>query len=239
MQLTQFIILLAPFLALAAPNKHPDNHRRHDQDDKNKECKNHHDRQCIPDYRPKPIHCPKPIFAPSAPYTITAYAPGHLIHNRRLNAGQQSFHLGGATLSYCPEHVKGPSCPPGNETVILYTTGSISTILPQKQWIDPSGRIGYTQGNATVTPLGSLPFSFGYRKCPDELHGHITTNIWGADGFMACPEFPGGLQAPPTWALYAAMSNATVPSYHVKDCIKFDGLTTDYIGPLPAAWEYT
>jgi hypothetical protein len=215
MQLTQLIILLGPLLALAAPNKHPSDHR------------------------PKPVHCPKPILEASAPYTITAYAPGHVIHNRRLNAGGQSFHFGGTTLSYCPQHVKGPACPPGNQTVILYSTGTISTIVGQKQWVDQGGRIGYTQDASSYVPIFSVPFTFGYKKCPKEVHGHITTNVWGADGFMACPEFPGGLQAPPTWALYAAIKNATVPSRNVKDCVKFDGQTTDYKGPIPAAWEYT
>lgn len=106
----------------------------------------------------------------------------------------------------------------------------------QQQYTEVGGRLGYTQAHSIYVPTGAIPGGFAYSKCPTEQFGRITTNVFGATGLMACPDDSFGTRQ---YVVYANISNAVVPSGNVQDCIGFEGLTSDYDGPLPAAWQYT
>jgi hypothetical protein len=48
---------------------------------------------------------------------------------------------------------------------------------------------------------------------------------------MACPT------ADNRWQVFAALSNATVPSGNVADCLGFSAIALPYQGDVPA-WQY-
>jgi hypothetical protein len=237
-------LLVAPVLALCAPNR-PDSHCREDnrygdKHDDHDYChgKPHRSSSCGPPTQtsstpPTSTSC-APFTDPTKAYTVMASSPGTPIDLLSIEAGGLGFRLGGGTGSYCPTFV-GPSCPPGNQTVFFGS--GISVMVPggQQQYFEPGGRVGYTQAHSLYMPTGSLPGGFSYYKCPNEQYGHITTTVFGATGLMACPDSSTGIQV---YVLYAKIPNAVVPSGNVQDCISFDGLTSDYNGPLPAAWQY-
>jgi hypothetical protein len=237
-------LLVAPVLALCAPNR-PDSHCREDnrygdKHDDHDYChgKPHRSSSCGPPTQtsstpPTSTSC-APFTDPTKAYTVMASSPGTPIDLLSIEAGGLGFRLGGGTGSYCPTFV-GPSCPPGNQTVFFGS--GISVMVPggQQQYFEPGGRVGYTQAHSLYMPTGSLPGGFSYYKCPNEQCGHITTTVFGATGLMACPDSSTGIQV---YVLYAKIPNAVVPSGNVQDCISFDGLTSDYNGPLPAAWQY-
>lgn len=244
-------LLAAPLLASCAPSP-PDKHSGHrhgDHDDLDHH--DDHDGDHWEDHHPstscgsqptKTSSTPPtsttscvPITTPTKAFTVIAAHSGSPIHLLPLEAGGLGFHLGGGTASYCPESV-GSSCPPGNQTVFLGS--SISVLVPggQQQYVEPTGRVGYTQAHSAYMPTGSIPGGFNYYKCPSEPYGHITTSVFGATGLMACPDGSLGTQK---YVVFANIPNAVVPSGNVQDCIGFDGLTIDYDGPVPAAWQYT
>ena len=104
----------------------------------------------------------------------------------------------------------------------------------QNIYIAPSGYLGYTAAHSTFYPDGAVIgvftdfFQPGY-----ENYGYVSTNAFGAEGFMACPTIGG------TWQVFAAIANATVPSGNISSCIGFDAITSSYSGDSPAAWQYT
>jgi hypothetical protein len=256
-----YLLFAAPLLALAAPTPGDDHHGgNHDHDG------GRHGGDHGGDHHPKPSECyvqitsypvppptptppattsptptpptptssEPPVTTPTKAYTVKASAPGKPIDGLQMEAGGLGFHLGGGTASYCPTQVG--QCPPGKETVFL--GGSISVEVPggQQQYTTLQGKIGYTQAHSAFMPTGALPGGFGYYKSPIEQYGHITDTLFGSTGLMACPDNSLGT---PQYVVYAKVTNAVVPSGNVADCIDFDGLTTDYNGPLPAAWQYT
>jgi hypothetical protein len=224
MHALSWLILAAPLLARCTP--HPSEQDKRDDgghDPTPSECT-----------IPSPTSSCDPVTTPTKAYTVTAAAPGLPIDHLPMNAVGRGFRLGGNASTYCPTSV-GASCPPGNETV--FAGGSISVLVPggQQQYTEPSGRVGFTQAHSISMPIGSLPGGFGYKKCPGEEYGHIVSGVFAGTGFMACPD---SLSDTKFYSVYVNIPNAVVPSGEVKDCIPFDGLTTDYNGPLPAAWQY-
>lgn len=165
---------------------------------------------------------------------ISAHS-GSPIHLLPMEAGGLGFHLGGGTGSYCPRPAVS-SCPPGYQTAFLGNSISVSVPGGQQQYVEPGGRVGYTQAHSLYMPTGSIPGGFSYFKCSNESYGHITTTAFGATGLMACPDNSSGT---PQYVIFASIPNVRVPSGNVQDCIGFDGLTSDYDGPIPAAWQYT
>jgi hypothetical protein len=105
----------------------------------------------------------------------------------------------------------------------------------QRVWATPDGTIGYTQAHSAFIPAGSIQCPFTYGKADGERYGHLTTNVFGASGLMACPETKGG------WLVMAALENATVPNGNISTCLTFDALTSDYVasGSNFSAWQYT
>lgn len=79
---------------------------------------------------------------------------------------------------------------------------------------------GSVQGSLTNTP-----------GCP---LGSLTSNAFGATGFMACPD---NASNPSKWQVFVAIQNATVPTGNVADCLGFDAGTSAYSGDIPA-WQY-
>lgn len=217
-----YIVLAIPLLASCAPTGQYGNLRRNDQPTET---------SCTPSSY---TTC-APITTPTKAYTVIAARSGSPIHLLPMEAGNFGFHLGGGTISFCPSFL-GSACPPGNQTV--FNEGGVSVLVPggQQQYTEPSGRLGYTQGHSTYMPPGSIPGGFTYSKCPEEEWGHITTDVFGATGLMACPDNSSGTQQ---YVVFASIPNAVVPSGNVEDCLEFDALTTDYDGPLPAAGQYT
>ncbi len=253
MRLLLCILLAAPIIAFGAPHN-PEDHKGHDDNRCGDKHDDKHDNKHSNknDNRPRPTSCSPaptsttitppasttscaPITFPTKAFNVVAGNPGSPIHLLSMEAGGYGFQLGGGTSSYCPSFVN-PSCPPGNETV--FVGGSISVLVPggQQQYFEVGGRVGYTQARSISMPVGAIPGGFSYYKCPDELYGHITTSVFGATGLMACPDNSFGTQR---YVVFANIPNAVVPSGNVQDCIGFDGLTSDYNGPLPAAWQYT
>lgn len=242
MHLLAYVLLAASILGSCATyidhRGHDDNRCGDKHDDKyGKTHGNNRPTSCsyAPTAPPATTTSCAPTTVPTKAFTVVAANSGSPIHLLPMQAGGLGFQLGGGTSSYCPSSV-GPSCPPGNETV--FSGGSISVMVPggQQQYFEVGGRVGYTQAHSASMPVGAIPGGFSYYKCPDEPYGHITTNVFGATGLMACPDNSWGTQR---YVVFADIPNAVVPSGNVRDCIGFDGLTSDYNGPVPAAWQYT
>jgi hypothetical protein len=242
MRSSLYFLLALPLLVSCAPHR-PEDHRGHNGNDHGDKCDEHHgghhgSTRCQPSPTqtsttpPTSTSCIPTTTATKA-YTVIASHSGSPIHLLSMEAGGLGFRLGGGTASYCPTVVT--TCPPGNQTVFL--GGSISVEVPggQQQYLEPGGRIGYTQAHSAYMPLGSIPGGFNYYKCPNEQYGHITTTVFGATGLMACPDTSSGTQQ---YVVFASIPNAVVPSGNVQDCIGFSALTSDYDGSLPAAWQY-
>ena len=71
---------------------------------------------------------------------------------------------------------------------------------------------------------------FTYFKADNSSSGYLSTYAFEAPGLMACPTAEGRYQ------VFAAISNATVPSGNVADCIGFQALATNYGGN--PVWQY-
>ncbi len=74
---------------------------------------------------------------------------------------------------------------------------------------------------------------FTYFQPGYEQYGYLSTDAFGAQGFMACPTTNGPYQ------IFAAFVNATVPNGNISACIGFDAVTYPYNGTGDAAWQYT
>ncbi|KAJ5892256.1 uncharacterized protein N7473_008484 [Penicillium subrubescens] len=151
------------------------------------------------------------------------------IHYAQLNAAGQKFWLGGQTSSYCPEQVQ--NCPPGNQTILAPGGNSLDVEVPggQQVYVDPTGALSFTQAHSASIPAGSSVGNLAYQ--PGTPWNHYTFNGWGATGLMACPT------ADNRWQVFAALSNATVPSGNVADCLGFSAIALPYKGDVPA-WQY-
>jgi len=152
-----------------------------------------------------------------------------------MNAAGESFYLGGATESYCPDSVVA-DCPPGNETAFL-GLGALDTEVPGGQlvYVAPDGHLGFTQAHSATYPTGAVLNPFTYTKSDGEQFGHLGTSAFGATGFMACPV----TDAPGPYQVFAAFAGAVVPNGDASTCLGFDALTVDYyLNPAPAAWQY-
>ncbi len=255
MRLFVFLLLTAPLLASCAPSRPDEKHNKHNKH--GKDHSNNHPGGPNPKPKPKPpTSCPSPsptptstppasstsctpLTTPTKAYTITASAPSTAIDQLPLQAGSLGFHLGGAPSSYCPSSV-GPSCPPPTNSTV-FVGGSISVLVPggQQQYTEPGGRLGYTQAHSLYMPAGSIPGGFNYAKCPGEEWGRVGTSeaVFGATGFMACPD--GGSGGEVQYKVFVRIPDAVVPGGDVGACIPFEGLTRDYDGVVPAAWQYT
>ena len=79
--------------------------------------------------------------------------------------------------------------------------------------------------------------SFTYFQAGYDQYGYLSTDAFGARGFMACPTRNGAYQ------IYAALANATVPNGDVSSCIGLDAITEVYNSTggaaAAAAWQYT
>jgi len=102
----------------------------------------------------------------------------------------------------------------------------------QQIYVTPHGEIGYTQAHSSFRPVGSILCPFVYRKRQDAPFGMLSTQAFGATGFMACPTEGN------TWQVFANMQNATVPGGNVTDCLPFGAIALDSAQAF-AAWQYT
>ncbi|OKO98732.1 hypothetical protein PENSUB_8983 [Penicillium subrubescens] len=163
------------------------------------------------------------------PFGVMAVRSASPIHYAQLNAAGQKFWLGGQTSSYCPEQVQ--NCPPGNQTILAPGGNSLDVEVPggQQVYVDPTGALSFTQAHSASIPAGSSVGNLAYQ--PGTPWNHYTFNGWGATGLMACPT------ADNRWQVFAALSNATVPSGNVADCLGFSAIALPYKGDVPA-WQY-
>ncbi|KAJ9294599.1 hypothetical protein DTO271G3_6867 [Paecilomyces variotii] len=168
------------------------------------------------------------------PFTVTAARSGSPIHLLPLEAAGQSFWLGGSPATYCPTG-EGIVCPPGTDTVIVGAS-ALDVEVPGGQllYVDPSGALSFTQAHSINIPTGSAVGPFQYQA--GQPFGHWTFTGWNSTGFMACPQPQGNTT---NWRVYAAISNATVPTGNVSDCLGFDALTYPWqSNSTAAAWQY-
>ncbi|PGH10542.1 hypothetical protein AJ80_07488 [Polytolypa hystricis UAMH7299] len=164
-------------------------------------------------------------------FTVMALRSASPIHFLPMQAAGRHFWLGGKPSTYCPVQV-GDNCPPGNHTVISGLT-SLSVLVPggQRMYVEPSGALGFTQAHSIYIPPGSIQYGFEYT--PGTEFGIYGFTGFGATGWMACP-----VPDRPSYQVFAAMRNATVPSGDVDDCLGFSAAAIEYKGPSPAAWQY-
>ncbi|PWY86921.1 hypothetical protein BO70DRAFT_360648 [Aspergillus heteromorphus CBS 117.55] len=167
----------------------------------------------------------------TAAFGVMSARSGSPIHLLPLNAAGSAFYLGGETESYCPFGNSSALCPPGTETVFAGSGSGLSVEVPggQEVYVNPSGALSFTVPHSAYIPAGSSLGPFVYT--PGTEFGSWTFNGWGASGFMACPTEDS------KWQVFAAVSNATVPSGNVDDCLGFDALGVPTNGTA-AAWEY-
>ena len=100
-------------------------------------------------------------------------------------------------------------------------------------YVAVEGYLGFTQAHSVSYPAGAILGSFTYFQPGYDRYGYLSTDAFGARGFMACPTTTGAYQ------VYAALANATVPNGNISSCIGFDALTEVYNSTaIPAAWQY-
>ena len=97
-------------------------------------------------------------------------------------------------------------------------------------YVSVDGRLGYTQAHSAAYPAGAVLEPFTFITNENTSYTYLSTDAFGAPGFMACLTTDGGYQ------VFAAISNATVPTGNISDCTGFDALTTDYGGS--PVWQY-
>ncbi|KAF7117644.1 hypothetical protein CNMCM5793_006767 [Aspergillus hiratsukae] len=185
-------------------------------------------------------HC-APTACPAnnnGPFQVMALRSASPIHFLGMTASSQSFWLGGKTATYCPDVVKEQgTCPPGTETVLY--TNAMDVMVPggQQIYVDPSGAVKFTIAHSANIPAGSATEGFTYT--PGQPFGNWNFKGLGANGFMACPTTG---DAPAPYQVFAAMSNAKVPTGNVADCLGFNAAAiawTPPAGQTAAAWQYT
>ncbi|KAF3490684.1 IgE-binding protein [Arthroderma uncinatum] len=165
---------------------------------------------------------------------VTARHPGREhVDKLPMQAAGRAFWLGGTPATYCPEIV-GAGCPPGNATVIL-GLNSMSVLVPggQQLYVEPSGKLGFTQAHSASIPEGSHIGGFAYKRIGKKT-GSFYFAGWGATALMACP-VPNSM----FYQVFANIKNAMVPGGDIKQCVEFIGVAEAYDGRVPAAWQYT
>lgn len=176
-----------------------------------------------------------PLTSPTAAYGVISVRSGSPIQYLSMNAAGENFTLGGTTATFCPDSV-GTACPPGTDTVFL-GLGALDTEVPGGQlvYVAPDGHLGFTQAHSASYPTGAVLSPFTYTKNVGDTYGDLSTNAFGATGFMGCPTVDGsGL-----YQVFAAFAGAVVPNGDISTCLGFDALTVDYsLNPAPAAWQY-
>ncbi|EGD93305.1 secreted protein [Trichophyton mentagrophytes] len=171
---------------------------------------------------------------PPANIEVTARHPGREnVDKLPMQAAGRAFWLGGSPATYCPEIV-GDNCPPGNATVIL-GLNSLSVLVPggQQMYVEPSGKLGFTQAHSASIPPGSHVGGFAYKPL-NKKSGSFYFGGWGATALMACP-----VPDSKYYQVFANIKNAMVPGGDVKKCVEFVGVAKEYKGTTPAAWQYT
>ncbi|KAJ5889623.1 hypothetical protein N7504_010433 [Penicillium tannophilum] len=120
----------------------------------------------------------------------------------------------------------------------------------QSIYVAPSGALSFTTPHSGYIPAGSSQGPFVYTPgASGNPLGTWTYTGQGASGFMACPvpasntgsaaARRAAAAAPPTWQVYAAQQNATVPTGNVTDCLGFDALAVGMnVTSNSLAWEY-
>ncbi|QKX57177.1 uncharacterized protein TRUGW13939_04285 [Talaromyces rugulosus] len=170
----------------------------------------------------------------STGFSAIAARSGSPIHLLPINAAGSGLYVGGSPSTYCPDMVD--PCPPGNETVFANAFNLLYQYVEvpggQALFVKSSGAVSYTSPHSISMPSGSQQGPFDWVK--GSPFGRYTTTSFGADGFMACPDYSTNTTA---WQVFAAIKNATVPTGNVEDCLGFDALTTPYSGSIPT-WEY-
>ncbi|KAJ5100568.1 hypothetical protein N7456_006620 [Penicillium angulare] len=185
-------------------------------------------------------------------FGVIAARSGSPIHFLPLTASGSHFFLGGESSTYCPSEVV-PGCSRRTNDTIIYGQSALDVVVPGGQaiYVDRSGALSFTTPHSGYMPAGSSsgPFVYTPGNSQNPL-GSWTYNGEGASGFMACPvprAQPTGnsaarraaSSAAPTWQVYAALQNATVPTGKVNDCLGFDALATGLnVTSNSLAWEY-
>ncbi|OJJ97529.1 hypothetical protein ASPACDRAFT_80400 [Aspergillus aculeatus ATCC 16872] len=188
-------------------------------------------------------------------FSVMSARSGSPVHLLPLNAASGGFYLGLQNASsYCPDQVAElGACPPGTETVFDAGANSLDVSVPggQQVYIAPSGALAFTQPHSAYVPAGSVVGAFSYSQTAGTTFGYWTLPN---SGLIACPvpaaaaasssaapsATPAAGSAAATaskWQVFAAWSNATVPSGNVGDCLGFDALAVGRNGSA-AAWEY-
>jgi hypothetical protein len=112
------------------------------------------------------------------------------------------------------------------------------TVVPGGQvvYVAIDGYLGFTQAHSSSLPAGAVTGPFTYFKPGYDQYGYISTDAFGARGFMACPTRVGPYE---TYQIFAAFANATVPNGDISSCVGFDAITEVYNSTEAAAWQYT
>ncbi|KAJ5632779.1 hypothetical protein N7490_009118 [Penicillium lividum] len=179
----------------------------------------------------------------NAPFGVTAARSGSPIHFLPLTASGGNFFLGGKSATYCPSEVV-PGCAGRTNDTIIVGQSALDVVVPggQSIYVAPSGALSFTTPHSGYIPAGSSqgPFVYTPGTSGNGL-GSWTYSGQGASGFMACPvpASTSGSAAPPSWQVYAAQQNATVPTGKVGDCLGFDALAVGLnVTSNSVAWEY-
>jgi len=157
-------------------------------------------------------------------------------HYETINANSGKFWLNlPLTTTSCPSDVASQgACPPGTDTVFV-GAGGLDTVVPggQQAYVAPTGELLFTGAHANLVPSDAIANPFVYVQQPNSQYGTVTTNAFGANGFMACPT-PGS----DAYQVFANIHNAVVPLGDVSACVAVMPLAVDYTQGTAAAWQY-
>ncbi|KAF2088056.1 hypothetical protein K490DRAFT_65337 [Saccharata proteae CBS 121410] len=190
----------------------------------------------------------------TAPYSLSAYAPG----NAHYNGGKMQG-AGGLFLShpsqYCPTNV-APNCPNGTDSSWAASLYPITEVPGgQDLYVNKDGSIGITVQHSHTIPQGAyweyqgwswtaLPVTHQKKMhgCPAANNTYNCAPPTGYFTFHAPDAKPGvgGVMACPS--LYNAGATAVyavTPEFNRTDCVELMGLGTHkYTGQNPPVWAY-
>lgn len=180
---------------------------------------------------------PDPAACLPATYGLMVGTDVQPFHFETFNANSGKFWVNlPETETSCPfaGTPNSNACPPGTYTAFSGNGGMAATVPGgQAAYIASSGALMFTQAHANVLPDGAVGEPFIYTPPVDAEFGTVSTDAFGADGFMACPTY-GSI----AFQVFANFPEAQVPLGNVDDCVAISPLAVPYTLGEYAAWQY-
>ncbi|KAI2629927.1 hypothetical protein GGR54DRAFT_285227 [Hypoxylon sp. NC1633] len=179
--------------------------------------------------------------ASATTYFISVFAPDTEVDGVLLNAAAQGFYAGtSGPVTYCPPSIK--NCPEVKGTLVYERMTGMAVNVPggQRIYVEPSGKVKYTQAHSNYIPQGSFVGGwFNKTVLSDCDPAHDVVDFLSTDGSNV-----GGVKLCPDVESYMANTGAsyrlyaTTPGFNLTDCVDTVGLTLHGTTNEVGCWQY-